>query len=308
METLPQKIPIIGLGVIGIELGQALARLGVSVTGIDLKRSVGALSDPKILDYAIKTFSKEMPLYFSGAEIVKEEATGLRIKSGDFEEVFEKVFVSMGRKPNLAELGLEEIGVPLDERKIPIFDSKTFRVKDFPIYIAGDVNAQRPILHEAADQGRIAGHNSVEEEDQCYIPREKLGIVFTDPNIAGIGKNYQELIKEEANFVTGKVSYEGQGRAIVKLKEKGLVHIYAHKKNGKILGAELFAPEGEHLAHLLSWAISLKLNVFQVLSLPFYHPVLEEGLRTALRDLALQVEDKEHHLEVLRCQDAPAGS
>ena len=74
------------------------------------------------------------------------------------------------------------------------------------------------------------------------------------------------------------------------------------------MGAELFAPHGEHLAHLIAWVVNLNLTVFEVLSMPFYHPVLEEGLRTAFRALAAKVTAESPPLEVLRCEDPPAGN
>ena len=118
-----------------------------------------------------------------------------------------------------------------------------------------------------------------------------------------IGDNYSSLKKDNVNFIIGKVSFEGQGRAIVKLKEQGLLHIYVNKENGKILGAELQAPSGEHIAHLLAWVISMDMPVSEVLKLPFYHPVVEEGLRTALRDAAKQME---HYVdELMNCDDSP---
>ena len=91
-----------------------------------------------------------------------------------------------------------------------------------------------------------------------------------------------------------------QGRSIVKLKEIGLLHVYGDKQSGQLLGAEMMAPDGEHLGHLLSWVISMKLNVNQVLAMPFYHPVIEEGLRTALRNLREKVNIDPPVLELVR--------
>lgn len=308
LEELPRNIGVIGLGVIGLEIGQALHRLGVEIVGIDQRKVVGGLSDPELKKYTVKKFCEEMNLYFDGADIVGEEKNGLVIKSGNHQWKFEKVFLTMGRRPNLAGLGLEEIGVHFNENKIPVYDHGTFQIKDFPIYLVGDTNNERPVLHEASDEGRIAGYNSVRDSQQCFQRRTSLAIVFSDPNISIVGKGYQQLKNEGVEFSTGEVSFEGQGRAIVKLKEVGLVHIYAEKTSGKLLGAEIFAPEGEHLAHLLAWAISLNLTAFQTLSLPFYHPVMEEGLRTALRNLSKKIETERPALEVLRCQDPPAGT
>jgi dihydrolipoamide dehydrogenase len=104
--------------------------------------------------------------------------------------------------------------------------------------------------------------------------------------------------------VTGEVSFEGQGRSIVKLKEKGMLKLFAARKDGEILGAELFAPDGEHLAHLIAWGIAMKLTVQEMLTMPFYHPVVEEGLRTALRDARDKLESQ-GEFELFRCQDTP---
>ena len=191
---------------------------------------------------------------------------------------------------------------------IPNYDSTTFQIPNTRLFIAGDVNADRAILHEAADEGRIAGYNAVRDSSQCFKRRQALAITFCDPNIAVIGKSFQQLKNENTDFITGKVSFEGQGRAIVMRKEKGLLHVFADRSTDQLLGAEMMAPSGEHLAHLLAWAIELNLRVDEVLSLPFYHPVVEEGLRTALRDAAKQVSTPPRPLEVLRCEDPPAGS
>jgi dihydrolipoamide dehydrogenase len=85
------------------------------------------------------------------------------------------------------------------------------------------------------------------------------------------------------------------------------VRLYAEKKNGVILGAELIAPYGEHLAHLINWSIGNKLHATDVLSMPFYHPVLEEGLRKAFREAAKNSESIKPKHEMLRCGDAIVG-
>jgi dihydrolipoamide dehydrogenase len=134
-----------------------------------------------------------------------------------------------------------------------------------------------------------------------------LGVTFSDPNIAVVGKGYSQLKKENIEFVEGKVSFEGQGRSIVKLKEKGLMKVYGCAKTGAILGTEIFGPSGEHLAHLLAWAIQKDMTVHEALFMPFYHPVIEEGLRTALRDLATKLPDNRSPLEIALCQDHPTN-
>ena len=305
LEELPESMAVIGLGVIGIELGQALNKLGVNVTGITVGKGIGGLTDPEIQNYVADKFSNEMKIYFNGAKLIGISDSGkLQIEAdGDIIEV-DKALASVGRRPNIDRLGIEKIGVTLSDKGMPDFDTSTMKLKEAShIFLPGDINGDRPILHEAADEGIIAGHNAVNEE-QCFKRRVSLGITFSEPNIATVGKRYQQLVDEKVDFVTGEVSFEGQGRSIVKLKEQGLLHVYVENHKGLILGAELQAPDGEHLAHLLAWAISLSLTVDEALRLPFYHPVVEEGLRTALRDAANKAGCGQQK-ELFRCEDPP---
>ncbi|MCT4642928.1 MAG: dihydrolipoyl dehydrogenase [Bacteriovoracaceae bacterium] len=282
-ESFPKSVGVLGLGVIGIELGQALSRIGTDVIGIGLGKEIGGLTDPKLQDYVIDKMSKEFPIYTNGANIKGIKDNKLILETQGKEFLVDKALVSLGRRSNLDLLDLDNAGVTLNERGMPQFDKTTFSLLEADhIFIAGDVNGHRPILHEASDQGKIAGINAVSKK-QSYKEKTGLGITFSDPNIATVGTRFKDL--KEDSFETGGASFEGQGRSIVKRKEMGLLSVYAEKESQKIVGAEIFGPDAEHLAHLLAWVIDLELDVKRVLELPFYHPVIEEGLRTALRDL-----------------------
>lgn len=296
-KSLPKKMAVLGLGVIGIEIGQALARLGVDVIGITRRAVIAGTTDPDITEYVTRKFSESMNITFNGIEKIKAYKDKLIISSDTKEFEVEKILVTTGRTPNLESLDLDKICKKL-ENNIPEFRLDTMSLKEHDhIFIAGDVNGLRPILHEASDQGKIAGFNAVNSKTS-FIHRVPVEITFCDPNIAAVGKRYSQLVEEKIDFVEGKVLFEGQGRSIIKLKEIGMLKVYGHRESGELLGAELFAPDGEHLAHLLAWVISQKLTVNQVLSLPFYHPVVEEGLRTALRDLRSKVGEAAPALEI----------
>jgi dihydrolipoamide dehydrogenase len=159
------------------------------------------------------------------------------------------------------------------------------RCGDSAIFLAGDCDGARPVLHEAVDDGQIAGLNAARYPNlEQTTRRTALNIGFTHPQLAMVGKPFKEL--SEGETAIGEVSYEDQGRARVLGQNRGHLRLYADRQSGELLGAELFGPAAEHTAHLLAWAIQLKLSVARVLALPFYHPTLEEGLRTALRDVA----------------------
>jgi dihydrolipoamide dehydrogenase len=109
--------------------------------------------------------------------------------------------------------------------------------------------------------------------------------MFTDPNIAMVGQTRAAL----GAPIVGRVSFEDQGRSRVMLQNRGRLNVYADPATGRFLGAEMIAPRAEHLAHLLAWAHQQGLTIDRMLEMPFYHPVIEEGVRTALRDASAQL-------------------
>jgi dihydrolipoamide dehydrogenase len=283
LEDLPGSLAVIGLGIIGLEMGQALARLGVDVTGIDQLDYIAGLQDPEVRQAAVDILGKEFPLWLGAAAEITEENGRLRIRAGERSVLVDRVLAAMGRRPNVEGLGLENLGVALDERGLPPFDSRTMQVGELPVFIAGDVTGERPILHEAGAEGRIAGFNAVQEQVVAFRRHTPLAINFCDPNIAVVGGNWDDL--DPDRIAVGEVKLGPLGRALIMGKNKGMIRVYADKEDGRLLGASLIAPKGENLAHLLAWSIQHGLTVFDLLRLPFYHPTIEEGLQAALNDL-----------------------
>jgi dihydrolipoamide dehydrogenase len=290
METLPKSTLVVGLGAIGLELGQALHRLDVQTTLVGIGGQVGPLSDPIVLENAEQTLADELDIHIDyELTSIEPAGEGIRLrfvdsKGRERDEEFEKVLMAAGRKPMLDKLGLEHLGIEPGDDGRYVIDPETLQLGDAPVFFAGDVNELHPLLHEAADDGRIAGQNAASYPDvRASWRRTPLGIVFSDPQIGVVGGGYAALGDCEA--VAGEVSFENQGRARVQAMNAGKVRIYADKHSGKLLGAELFGPRVEHLSHLLAWAVQSGMTVNEALQMPFYHPVVEEGVRTALRNL-----------------------
>ena len=289
-DTLPRSVAVFGPGVIGLELGQALARLGVRVVVLGRGGRLGPITDPAVRNAAIKAFTSEFYLdpnaHVSRVEVVDGEVeveyTGT---DGDKRtDRFEYALAATGRVPNVDGLGLETLGLELDGRGVPKFDPRTAQVGSSTIFIAGDASNYLPLLHEAADEGRIAGTNAARHPKIAPgLRRAQLGIVFTDPQIAIVGGGYAGLHPHA--MVAGEVSFEDQGRSRVMLRNRGHLRVYADPHTERFLGGEMVGPDAEHIGHLLAWALQARMTVSQMLDMPFYHPVVEEGLRTALRDL-----------------------
>ena len=311
---LPTSVAVIGTGVIGLELGQALHRLGVRVAFFARGGSVAQISDPEVLHVAAKTLSDELDLRFQQT-IVQAHQDGDEVvltthgAAGEaVTERYQYVLVAAGRSPNVNNIGIETTGVELDARGIPLFDSSTMQCGTSHIFIAGDANNERPVLPEAADHGKIAGDNAGRYPDvRPGLRRTPLAIAFTEPQIATLGATYRELCAPgQPKFAVGKVSFVNQGRSRVMLQNHGVLRVYGEYASGRFLGAEMIGPRAENLGHLLAWACQARMTVTQMLDMPFYHPVIEEGVRTALRDLAAEI-DKGAPI-VSDTTDAPPGA
>jgi dihydrolipoamide dehydrogenase len=287
-EQLPESLAVIGLGVIGLEIGQSLSRMGVEVTGFDMLETIGGLDDPDVASMAIEVLGKEFPVHLGQGAEISQEGDKLRVTAGEHSVVVDKVLASLGRRPNLDNLAIENAGIELDERGIPAYNRNTMQVGDSHIFIAGDVNGERPLLHEAGDEGRIAGHNATSDSIMAFKRKVPLSINFCDPNICHVGARFSEL--DEATTAIGEVKFNPVGRAMIMGKNKGIIRVYADKVSGKLLGSEMFCTKGENLAHLLAWCIQQELTVGELLQMPFYHPVIEEALQAALYDLYAKVD------------------
>jgi dihydrolipoamide dehydrogenase len=294
---LPSSVAVMGPGVIGLELGQALHRLGVRVAVLGRGGRVGPINDPEVRRTAIEAFSRELVLepdaHFVGMDRDRDGVVIRRRNEAgvEFTERFDYVLAATGRTPNVEGLGLGNTTVDCDGAGIPVFDANTTQTVTAsgpgPIFVAGDASSYIPLLHEAADEGRIAGENAANVAAGKPVVRGMrralLGVVFTDPQIAIVGGGYAAL--SEGRFATGTVSFEDQGRSRILFKNTGLLNVYGDIATGRLLGAEMVGPAAEHLGHLLAWSLQNQNTVVEMLEMPFYHPVIEEGLRTALRDL-----------------------
>jgi dihydrolipoamide dehydrogenase len=287
LENLPKSLAVIGLGVIGLELGQAFNRLGVEVTGIDQLQGIGNIDDPEVSQLAVQLIGKEMPLWLGQPAAIEEAGEGrLKVSAGEISVVVDKVLVAIGRRPNLAGLDPEKAGIVLNAAGVPDYNPNTMQVGDLPVFIAGDVNLDRQLLHEAADEGRIAGINATADTPVAFRRKTPLMITFCDPNIVMVGARYRELDLD--NTLIGSVALGMLGRALIMGRNKGMLRLYADKTSGRLLGASILAPHGEHLGHLLNWCIEQRLTILQMLRMPFYHPVLEEAIQPILRELVGQ--------------------
>jgi len=233
---------------------------------------------------------KDFSIHLGRPVEIAEEGGQLRVSSGNQSVVVDKVLASLGRIPNVEGLALENAGIELNLKGIPVYNPHTMQCGDSHIFIAGDVNGERPILHEAGDEGKIAGYNASHDQIIAFKRKLPLSINFCDPNICLVGASYNSLDLDRV--AVGEVMLAPVGRAMIMGQNRGVIRVYADKQSGLMLGAEMITTRGENLAHLLNWAITQGMTVGELIQMPFYHPVIEEALQAALNNLYSQVERK----------------
>jgi dihydrolipoamide dehydrogenase len=285
LTDLPKSLAVVGAGPLGLELAQAMSRLGVDCMVFDQGDKLASLHDDKVAAELRRILEPSLPVHLK-VELRAErdgDGDGARLSwtgASTGSKTFERVLVATGRPPQLDGLDLAASGLKLGKHGEPEFDRDTLQCGSSPVFMAGDADADVPVLHEASSEGAIAGRNAasfptVSPSHRC-VP---FSIMFTDPPLAVLGKPPGD------DAVIGSASYADQGRAKVEARNAGLVHLHAARPDGRLTGAVLLGPGADHIAHLIAWAIERGETATAVLGLPIYHPTFEEGIKSALRGI-----------------------
>ncbi len=277
LEDLPLSMAVIGAGPLGAELAQAFGQLGVQVALFDQGQRLAKIRCDRVHEAFRDLYARDVALHLGCAPEPSAQGDGIRLAWNGQHHDFDCVLVATGRAPNLEGLNLSATGLPLDDKGVPRFDRDTLQCGDRAIFIAGDADADAPVLHEASLEGAIAGGNAARYPDVTPADRPPLfTITFTDPPLAAIGAAPGDCpINEFAD-------YADQGRARIEARAGGILRLGADAQ-GRLTGADLAVPGAEHLAHLLVAAVMRGQTAHDLLDIPFYHPTLEEGLKPALR-------------------------
>lgn len=233
-----------------------MQRLGVRVAFFSPFDELDPITDPAVKRVVQRELATELDLRLRvdvmGADPV-DSGTRMRWRAAGGamrEEVFTHVLVAAERRPNLSKLGLESTGM----------SPATTQRGTAPIFFAGDAEGLLPLLHEAADEGRIAGANAMlwpaVERRERRLP---LAIAFTDRQMALVGARHADL--PAGLHTIGTASFENQGRARVTGRNRGVVCVYGDTRSRRLPGAEMFGPGMEHMAHLLALAVQTGMTV-----------------------------------------------
>lgn len=289
---VPKHLVVIGAGYIGLELGSVWRRLGAEVTVLEYLDRILPGMDSETAEMAQKLFKKQGLKFRLGARVTgaRVDGDGCVVEAEGSDPIAcDRVLVAVGRRPYTEDLGLESIGVELDDRgRIPV--DEHFRTSAANVYAIGDVIAGPMLAHKAEEEGIacvegiVTGYGHVNYD---AIP----GVVYTHPEIASVGKTEEQLKEAGVDYRVGKFPFSANGRAKALAQTDGQVKILADAGTDRILGAHVIGPRAGDLIAELAVAVEFGASSEDVARSSHAHPTLAEVVKEA----ALAVDGRAIH-------------
>ena len=286
MPTVPKRLGVIGAGVIGLELGSVWRRLGATVTVLEALPGFLSVCDESVSKEALKLFTRQGLSINLGATI-SEIKVGKKAVSIDWTDAkgvaqtldVDRLIVSVGRIPNTDGLGLESIGLSLDERGfVPVDDHcRTVLPR---VYAVGDVVRGPMLAHKGEDEGVMVAELIAGQQphiDYNAIP----WVIYTSPEIAWVGRTEQQLKAEGRAYKSGQFPFAANGRALGMASADGFVKMLADATTDELLGVHIIGPGASDLIAEAAVAIEFKASSEDIARVCHPHPSLSEVLREA---------------------------
>lgn len=283
----PKKLLIVGGGVIGLEIGMAFANLfGTELTIVELLDQLLPGVDLDLVNLVARNLQKMNSKVYLRSRLVSATSSESSVKvefespEGTREQAeVDYVLVTVGRKPNSSNLGLERIGVKLDKRGYVTVD-KQMRTNVPNIYAIGDLVGGPLLAHKASKQGLVAAEvisGLPSSFDNVAMP----SAIFTDPEIAIVGPNQSEMKAQGLTAIEGKFPFSANGRAIASFDSEGFVKVIVDKQTGLLLGVQIVGSEASDLISEASLALEMGASVEDVSLTIHPHPTLPEAIMEA---------------------------
>ncbi len=290
MEQLPKSIVIIGGGVIGLEFAQILHRMGSKVAIVEMMPQILPTEDMEIANTLEKILKKDGIDILTNATVTSirsaqpdEKVISFTIKDGNGEQerIAEKVLLSVGRRPNTDDLGIEKLGLTMDKGRIVVNERMETNIPG--VYAIGDVIGGLMLAHVAMEEGKCAAENSLGADgkmDYRAAPR----CVYTSPEVASVGLTEVEAKEEYGDIKIGRFPFMASGRALILNEMAGMVKIIADARYGQILGVHILGPQATELIAEAVLGIKLEATFDDIASTIHAHPTLSEVVMEAALD------------------------
>jgi len=297
-ESLPASFIVLGGGAIALEMTHYLEALGRKVTLIQRSSRLLSFMDAECGETVEKAYQDRGIAVHCGTKLLRVEKTpsGKQVtflQDGEEHQVSaDEILLATGRSAALDGLGLDAVGVDLKDGKIKTFT--TMQTTCPNVFAAGDVVDSLDVVHIAIQEGEVAAKNAAALLAGKSLPsridyRLTLFGVFSDPQVAAVGRNEAELNEAEVPFLTASYPFNDHGKSMIMGVKEGFVKMIAHQDAGEILGASVVGPEATELIHEVVIAMHYRSTVKDFMRIPHYHPTLSEIWTYPAEELAEQV-------------------
>lgn len=292
LDFIPKSVVVLGGGIVACELSQFLNRIGAKVTLIQRSRNILRDHSEDASTVVQQSFVDEGIELFAGTRIeqITQDRRGTAVTFiHDGKRLVRRgahLFNALGREANTAALDLDAAGV----RTRPggqILINRWQQTSAPHIYAAGDCSGPHEIVHLAIQQGELAGRHAAGVKGLKPVdPALLLNVVFTDPQLATIGRLERELDAAATPYLSASYPFNDHGKSILMDANYGYVKVIAEPKRGRILGAEIVGKDAGELIHAFSGPLAMRASVFDLLRAPWYHPTLAEIITYPLEEIA----------------------
>lgn len=294
LARLPKSLIVLGGGAVAIEFAQFFARFGVRVTVVQRSPHILHEFDSDAAGVLEDVLRREGITLYTGTKLLDARKTATH-KEIAFEHQGQKVriqaeevFYALGRRPNIASLGLEKIGVQVEYERITTNHQMQTSVPH--IYAAGDCTGLHEIVHIAIQQGEVAAHNIAHPDRPRQMDYRLLSeIIFTEPQLAVVGLSEKRAHVRNINYLVAKYPFNDHGKSLIMEATDGFVKLLAEPVSGEILGGGCVGPVGGELIHEIIAAMSKRMTVQELAAMPHYHPTLAEIWTYPAEELAEQI-------------------
>ncbi|MFA5632199.1 MAG: dihydrolipoyl dehydrogenase [Porticoccaceae bacterium] len=290
LQAVPQRLGVIGAGVIGLELGSVWQRLGAEVVLLEAMDTFLTVMDQQVAKETQKILKKQgldirLGCRVTGSEVKgrgknkKVEVTFQTSDGVEAKETFDKLIVCVGRRPFTENLLAADCGVELDERG-SVFVNDQCATSVSGVWAIGDLVRGPMLAHKGSEEGvmvaeRIAGHKTQVNYD--IIPN----VIYTHPEVAAVGKTEEQLKQSGEPYKIGVFPFAASGRALAAGEKDGLVKVIAHQDTDRVLGCHIVGPSAADLVQQAAIAMEFGSTAEDISLMVFGHPTLSEAVHEA---------------------------
>ena len=295
-EAVPDRLGVIGAGVIGLELGSVWARLGADVVMLEAMDQFLPNMDDQIAAESAKIFAKQGLDIRLGARVTDVSVDGEKVSvtytQNDTNEtlVFDRLIVAVGRTPRTEKLFAADSGVTVDERGF-VFVNDYCATEAPGVWAVGDIVRGPMLAHKGSEEGVMVAeriHGKPAQLNYDVIP----SIIYTHPEVAAVGKTEQDLKAEGVDYKVGSFPFAAIGRAMASGETEGMVKILSDADSDQILGAHVVGPSAADLVQQIVIAIEMAASTEDLQLMVFGHPTMSE----AVHEAALAVDGRAIHM------------